>query len=88
MFDFDHSGGVFVFNLFLIQRLIFYLILLALSEKEFVIGIQELDSTLTNQMCIELFESIDINNDEEISLIEFLAATLDSRQIDIKVCSL
>ena len=54
-----------------------------LSIDEFVAALQILSNKLiTEEDGKKLFEAIDVNHDQQISFTEFLAATLDPREVD------
>jgi len=55
-----------------------------LSKEEFVDAMQYMSQeTLSPQDADTLFQAIDINNDKQISFTEFLAATMDPREVDV-----
>lgn len=56
----------------------------SLSLDEFRRAMKVMSQKLTNRDIDQLFETIDVNDDRQISFTEFLAATLDPREIDIE----
>jgi len=55
-----------------------------LSKEEFVDAMQYMSQeTLSPEDADTLFQAIDVNNDRQISFTEFLAATLDPREVDV-----
>lgn len=53
-----------------------------LSLKEFRNVMKSINDSLANKDIDTLFKAIDVDNDKQISFTEFLAATLDPRQVD------
>lgn len=55
-----------------------------LSKGEFINAMQAMSShSMSKETADKLFEAIDANHDEQISFSEFLAATLDPREVQI-----
>jgi hypothetical protein len=55
-----------------------------LSRAEFVNAMQAMSShNMSKETADKLFDAIDANNDKQISFSEFLAATLDPREVQI-----
>ncbi len=55
-----------------------------LSKKEFTLLMQHMSSdAISAELADELFYNIDANHDNQISFSEFLAATLDPREVQI-----
>ncbi len=89
VFDFDNSGGNIIYTCTLIYSFcVFFFLtswLSALSQQEFMKVMQKLDPFFTSVECRLLFETIDVNDDGEISFLEFVAATFDPRCVDVEV---
>ena len=55
-----------------------------LSKEEFTLALQHMSSErISPDLANQLFENIDANHDKQISFSEFLAATLDPREVQI-----
>lgn len=56
----------------------------ALSREEFHEAMKRMSVNLPTEDIDHLFDAIDVDNDHQISFTEFLAATLDPREVDIE----
>eukprot|EP00605_Chrysophyceae_sp_TOSAG23-4_P002652 GSChrysophyteH1.ASY1.ANO1.2928.1 assembled CDS len=64
----------------------------SLSREEFIDAIdliwpERLENGITHDDCQIIFDSMDINNDDQVTFTEFLAATLNPEMLDIEALS-